>query len=82
MTLLEAWDMGFPEGMNPVAKACLRGWPETETIAAMPNERLDELMDHLNAILPARASQRELRIYRLGLERQGLWGLLDNVSLS
>lgn len=82
MTLLDAWDMGFPEGMNPVVKACLRAWPDTETIAAMPAQRLDELVDHLNAMLPARFSQRELRIYRLGLERRGLWSLLENASLA
>jgi hypothetical protein len=79
--LLEAWDTGFPDGLNPVVHSCLEEWPETAAVSAMPQEKLIEIVTTMNRSLPAWLSDRERRLYRLHLEREGRWGVLERVSL-
>ncbi len=79
--LFECWDAGFQEGLDPVIQAGLAAWPDSSSVSNIPPERLDEIITKMNESLPASLTDRERRLYRLHLERKGVWGMLDRVSL-
>ena len=80
--LIESFDAGFPEGVDPVFRCCLRDWPSTEGIRDIPDQRLSEIIADIARLLPATLNERELRLYRLFLERRGEWGIFELPSFS
>jgi hypothetical protein len=74
--------MGFVDGLNPVVKCCLCEWPDTSNIAGMSQDRLNELMIELEKSMPRWPNDREQCIYRLFLEHQGQWHILERLFLT
>ena len=79
--LLEAWDEGFCNGLEPVVSAAYASWPTTEGLGTLAEEKLESLVADIDTRLPTCWSERERRIYRLHMERKGIWGVLERVSL-
>jgi hypothetical protein len=79
--LIQTWDADFPQGMNPVVKTCLAGWPETTSVNIIDKRRLEKLIDEMNSNLPANLSERQRKLYRLQLEQWGKWRQLEKVAL-
>lgn len=81
MSLLECWDMSFPEGLQPVVRTALDTWPRTESIARISQEKLDSLIAEMSRTLPRWMTERDRRVYRLYLERKGTWSVFESAVL-
>lgn len=79
--LTECWVTGFPNGINPVLKACLAAWPETAATAGTSDSELKDQTNLMFATLPACMTEGDRRIFRLFLEKEGKWNILDMISL-
>ncbi len=80
--LLEVWDAGFPNGLNPVIHACRQGWPDTSRVREISVDTLKEITGKMNASLPAWLTERDRSMYRLYLERQGEWQVLERLNFA
>ena len=83
-SLLSCWDAGFPEGLDPVIRACLESWPDASGLSSIPPEKLQEDIDRLAKDFPLlrRAlTDRERQLYRLHWQRKGVWSVLEGVRL-
>jgi hypothetical protein len=79
--LRQEWDCGFRIGLDPVVRCCLREWPDTANARNISPSALDEIVRAMNEVLPGAFTERERRLYRLNLERQGEWAVLGRVRL-
>lgn len=81
-SLLKCWSEDFrEEGVDPVIRSCLTSWPDTSNVRDFPRAELDEIISKMNEKLPGDLTEDERRYYRLHLEREEIWSMLDAVSL-
>ena len=77
--LLEAWDGGFPSGIESIAIACEEAWPVPPIGFEVPDDQLQVEVERLDQIMPAWYTQHDRMLYRISLERKRAW-LIDKVK--
>lgn len=80
-SLLEEWDLKFKSGLDPVVQCCLRGWPDTTSVRSISQTELNEIIQIMNETLPGSLSDKDRIFYRLNLERNGDWKLLESIRM-
>jgi hypothetical protein len=78
--LIQSWDKNFPDGLNPVVKACLDGWADRLSVK-ITDEELEKKMDEMSKSLPANMKDEDRKLYREYLERKGKWQILEGICL-
>jgi hypothetical protein len=80
-SLLEEWESKFRSGLDPVVQSCLRGWPDTVSVHSTSQTELNEIIQIMNQTLPGSLSDKDRSFYRLNLERNGDWKLLESIRM-
>lgn len=78
-TLINCWDEGFSNGLQPVVDACLKAWQDPSEVRGISKGRLKELIVAMNDHLPETLSDRDRDLYRRYRELSGSWQLLERI---
>lgn len=81
--MLTEWDAGFPNGLNPVIKSCLDGWPDTAGAQGLDLGMIRDYLEPLSCrILAGDMTHRERMLYKAMLELNGDWALFGRLWIA
>jgi len=77
---LEEDASGYPNGLKPVVVTALDSWPSTRAVRSLGNDEVDRLVAAMDDKVPAMLTPYDRKVYRLKLEREGIWGEIEGIA--